>query len=154
MKKAILLVMLSLSLGTWAQNKEIVPPQLTPAKTEKDVAVHTRLSIHALRLVEDLNALGHDVRKNDTKIIDRYKLVKVGRRYHVLATLHVAQGFDETLLRRFKVHVNTRYGQILTVNLPTRKYVRFVESDVVDFVEITMPVELDQEEDPVFIRGK
>ena len=148
MKRTIIFLMLSLSISALAQNKDIASPPLTPAPTGEVVANTQLLSMHAQRLVEDLYSLGRDINKKDTKLIERYGLVKVGRRYHVLATLHVVEGFDETVLRRYKAHINTRIGNILTVNLPTRKFVRFAESGVVEFIEITMPVFLKNEASP------
>lgn len=91
-------IMLLLASPAWSQkelgafpNRGVVGEQKTDA---------TRLSSAAQMLIGDLQKLGHDVRRNDKLIIERYALQRKCCRYYVQAMVQMASGHKAEEFRK------------------------------------------------------
>jgi len=119
-----------------AQNVKFVPPVLSAAP-QSDSTVPVGMSVAAMQLADQLQQLGRDVRKKDSDLISQFGLVKNGCRYYVTAILDLGEGFDPKTLKGFGVRLNSRTGNLATALIPTRKFIRFVKSGAVKYVDVS-----------------
>ena len=124
----------------WSQNV-VFPPSQVAQPTHQGASTDAALSPQALQLKADLIQLGRDVRKRDSSLISAYSLYRSRCRYHVAAAIKVPADFDESVLSHYGVKVNSRAGNLFTVAIPTRRFVAFVESGVVERVEVSVPAQ-------------
>jgi len=97
----------------------------------------TYLSPLARMLESDLRKLDRDVSPQDTELIERYSLRRRGDSYWVSAFITLDPPYADGELEQYGVLVQSLQGDMATVLLSTREYLRLVDYRVVKAIEIS-----------------
>ena len=102
----------------------------------------THLSSLARMLQNDLSKLDREVKAEDAALIERYSLIRQDDGYYVAAILTLDHTYTEGELDVYGVKVQTIQGDMLTVLIPTNRYLQLIESRAVKSIEINSKVQL------------
>ena len=100
----------------------------------------TYLSPVASMLASDLRKLEREVTASDVAIIEQYSLKRRGNGYCVSAILTLDPPYADGELEQYGVLVQSIQGDMATVLLSTREFLRLIDSRVVKAIEIAPKV--------------
>lgn len=98
----------------------------------------TKLFIQDLR--QEIENEDKTTFKSSSKLQNKYNLRKLNNVFYVNGFIKVNNNYDEDVLSKLNINVNSSKGEIKTISIPIKSIPKFLRTDGIEYFEISQQV--------------
>jgi len=111
-------------------------------KTNDTINTNMKLSLQTKQFVKEMKSIDIDESNISDEIISKYGIVTRNNQYFITGLAKVNERFDLQELKNMNININSKSGNIITLEIPLNDLDIFLKYKGVNYFEISQKVEL------------